>query len=83
MKEIILRASKGVRDKAQGKALVSKQVIGWYATFDIDGNVVDKESELYGQNISGSVLVFPAFKGSTVGSVGLEAACRRPGNRWL
>ena len=71
MKEFVLQASKGVGGKAQGKALVSKKAISWYATFDIGGNVVDKENELYGQNISGTVLVFPGFKGSTVGSMRL------------
>ena len=71
MKEIVLQARKGIGGKAQGKAMVSKKVISWYATFDIDGNVVDKENELYGQNISGTVLVFPSFKGSTVGAIRL------------
>jgi predicted aconitase with swiveling domain len=77
MKEIILNGQKGIGGEAQGKALVSKSVISWYATFDVDGNVVDRENELYGRNIAGSVLVFPSFKGSTVGSVRLyEMAVR-------
>ena len=71
MKETFLKGSKGVGGKAHGRALVTKKVISWYGTFDVDGNVVDKENELYGQNISGSILVFPAFKGSTVGSMRL------------
>ena len=54
-----------------GKALVTKKVICWYSTFDINGNVVDKQSELYGENISGCILVFPSYKGSTVGSTWL------------
>lgn len=32
------------------------------------GNVIDREHELYQQNISGKILVMPSGKGSTVGS---------------
>jgi predicted aconitase with swiveling domain len=77
VKEIVLKGRKGTGGKAEGKALVSKKVICWYTTFDIDGNVVDKESELFGQNISGSILVYPAFKGSTVGSITLYEMAMR------
>ena len=71
VEEIVLKGRKGTGGKAEGRALVTRKVICWYTTFDIDGNVLDRESELFGQNISGCVLVYPAFKGSTVGSITL------------
>jgi uncharacterized protein len=77
VEEIILKGRKGTGGKAEGRALVTRKVICWYTTFDIDGNVVDRESELFGQNISGCVLVYPSFKGSTVGSITLYEMAMR------
>ena len=68
MKEVILRGHKGARGKAEGRAMVSKKAICWLKTVDLNGLVVEKENDLYGKNISGSILVFPTLKGSTSGS---------------
>jgi uncharacterized protein len=53
----------------KGKALVTYMGISFYGGVDPDtGIMVEKDHELYGQSISGSILVFPRGKGSTVGS---------------
>jgi len=55
--------------KAEGIALVSKQPIGFYGGIDAKtGIVIEKGSEIEGENVKGKVLVFPCGKGSTVGS---------------
>ena len=68
MEEIILKGHKGAGGKGEGKAMVSKCDVCWFKTVDSKGNIIDKENELYGQNIAGSIFVFPSFKGSTAGS---------------
>lgn len=55
--------------KAEGEALVSKTPIGFYGGIDSKtGIVIEKGHELEGKNVKGKILVFPAGKGSTVGS---------------
>lgn len=55
--------------KTEGEALVSKEPIGFYGGIDPKtGVVIEKGHELEGQCVKGKVLVFPAGKGSTVGS---------------
>lgn len=52
-----------------GKALVSSQPISFFGGVDPDsGVVVEKGHPLEGKCITGTVLVFPTGKGSTVGS---------------
>ena len=68
MKEIILKGHKGSRGKAEGQAMVSKQAICWLKTIDLNGLVVEKGNNLYGESIAGAILVFPTLKGSTSGS---------------
>ncbi len=54
---------------ARGEALVTSMGISFYGGVDPEtGVVVEREHELEGQSIAGKVLVFPAGKGSTVGS---------------
>ena len=55
--------------RAEGKALVSREPIGFFGNVDPDtGVVVEQGHELEGQCITDMVLVFPTGKGSTVGS---------------
>lgn len=55
--------------RAEGRALVSREPIGFFGNVDPDtGVVVEKGHELEGQCIADMVLVFPTGKGSTVGS---------------
>ncbi len=53
----------------QGEALVSPEPIGFFGGVDAaTGLVIEKGHPLEGQCVAGRVLVFPASKGSTVGS---------------
>jgi hypothetical protein len=54
---------------AEGEALVSAMGISFFGGVDPDtGIVVEKGHDLEGRCVAGRVLVFPAGKGSTVGS---------------
>jgi predicted aconitase with swiveling domain len=54
---------------ASGPAMVTKMAISFLGNVDPrTGIVVDPGHELYGESISGKVLIFPGGKGSTVGS---------------
>ncbi len=55
--------------QARGQALATDQGISFFGGVDPEsGLVVERGHELEGQSIAGKVLVFPAGKGSTVGS---------------
>jgi hypothetical protein len=54
---------------AEGEALVSRMGISFFGGVDPQtGVVVERGHDLEGQCVAGKVLVFPAGKGSTVGS---------------
>ena len=62
---------------AEGLALVSAEPIGFLGGVDPDtGLVVEPGHPLYGQCVTGRVLVFPTGKGSTVGSYTLYRMAR-------
>ena len=55
--------------RAEGAALVSPAPIGFLGGVDPDtGVVIEAGHPLEGQSVAGKILVFPAGKGSTVGS---------------
>lgn len=55
--------------KAEGKAIVTSEPIGFYGGIDIKtGIVIEKDHPLEGKSVTGKILVFPYGKGSTVGS---------------
>jgi predicted aconitase with swiveling domain len=55
--------------QAQGRALVSREPIGFFGGVDPDtGVVVEPGHELEGESVAGKILVFPTGKGSTVSS---------------
>lgn len=55
--------------KAEGTALKSAQPISFFGAIDPKTGVVkDTNHPLFGQSVSGKVLIFPTAKGSTVGS---------------
>ena len=67
-----LNGRKICKGKAQGEALVTTQGISFFGGVDpANGVVTEKGHELEGKSITGKVLVFPAGKGSTVGSYAL------------
>ncbi len=54
---------------ASGPALATNEAISFLGNVNPNtGVVVDPAHELYGQSLSGKVLIFPGGKGSTVGS---------------
>ncbi len=58
--------SKGI---ASGKALISKQRISFLGAVDPKtGIIIDKSLDVYGEEITNRILIFPSGKGSTVGS---------------
>ncbi len=62
---------------AEGVALVSAEPIGFLGGVDPEtGVVVEAGHPLYGQCLTGRVLVFPTGKGSTVGSYTLYRMAR-------
>ncbi|MBU0662651.1 DUF126 domain-containing protein, partial [Candidatus Micrarchaeota archaeon] len=64
-----LKGRKICGGKAGAEAIVSKDGISFYGGVDPDtGIVIEKGHDLEGKSIAGKVLVFPAGKGSTVGS---------------
>lgn len=55
--------------KAEGRALVSRTPISFYGGVDAStGMIIEQGHELEGKSVSGTILVFPRGKGSTVGS---------------
>lgn len=55
---------------AKGPVLVTRQSISfWGCVNPATGRISDKRHELYGNSISGKVLVFPFGKGSSTGSL--------------
>jgi uncharacterized protein len=55
--------------KTKGVAIVSKEPIGFYGSFDLKtGTMIEKGHPLEGKSIKDKILVFPCGKGSTVGS---------------
>jgi len=57
------------RGFAEGEALVSRSRISFLGDVDFrTGEVVAEDLDIYGENVSGKVLVFPGGRGSTVGT---------------
>lgn len=55
--------------RARGEVLRSDEPISFYGAVDPEtGDFVEEGHQLEGENVAGSVLVFPRGKGSTVGS---------------
>jgi hypothetical protein len=69
MTEIILKAHKVAKGKAQGEALVSKSPISFLGSVNPEtGLIVEKGHEMEGRSISDKIFIFPIGKGSTGGS---------------
>lgn len=55
--------------RAEGIALTSSRPISFYGGVDPEtGEIIERGHPLYGNTVSGKILVFPHGKGSTVGS---------------
>jgi len=58
--------------KVRGEALCTSEPLSFYGGFDLTHGVVAEQGHpLCGQGVAGRILVFPAGKGSTVGSYAL------------
>ena len=66
--------SKGI---VEGTAIVSKKPFSFLGGVDEEGNIIDKESDLYGQSLKGKIFVFPYGRGSTVGSYVIYGLAKR------
>lgn len=54
---------------AIGPALVTRDPISFYGGVDPDsGTITDRDHELFGTSVVGTIFIFPRGKGSTVGS---------------
>ncbi len=68
--EIRVRGKTVNRGIFEGEAIVSRRPFGFYRAFDAaTGTVRDRRNELFGEKISGKVLVFPEGRGSTSGAM--------------
>ena len=66
---MILQGRKIYPGQVTGEALATRMGISFFGGVDPEsGVVVEKGHELQGQCIAGKILIFPAGKGSTVGS---------------
>jgi len=66
---VILRGRKVVGGTAEGEALVCRDSVSFYGGVDPDTGIITEPGHAcYGKSITGKVFVFPAGKGSTVGS---------------
>ena len=66
---MILRGRKVVGGTAEGEALVCRDSVSFYGGVDPDTGIITEPGHAcYGKSITGKVFVFPAGKGSTVGS---------------
>ncbi len=69
MAEIILKGHRVSKGRAEGQALVTRMPISFFGGVNPEtGLVADKGHELYGQSLSGKILIFPQEKGSSGGS---------------
>ncbi|AAB99415.1 TPA: DUF126 domain-containing protein [Methanocaldococcus jannaschii] len=66
--------SKGI---IEGIAIVSKKPFSFLGGVDEEGNIIDKDSDLYGQSLKGKIFVFPYGRGSTVGSYVIYGLAKR------
>jgi predicted aconitase with swiveling domain len=67
--ELEIRCHKVSSGRTCGESLVTREPISFLGNINPEtGVVVDPGHELFGQCISGKVLIFPGGKGSTVGS---------------
>ncbi len=69
MAEIILKGHKVTGGRAEGEALVSKELLSFLGGVDPKtGLVTEKGHELEGVCVEGKILVFPSGKGSSSGA---------------
>lgn len=74
MKKIVLHGRKVFGGTAEGEALVTTSSLGGFGTFDLNtGIIVDVNHDLFGQNVSGKILVFKTAQGSSAWTIAHQA----------
>ncbi len=64
-----IRARTISRGRAEGVAVVSEKPVSFLGDVDPEtGDIVDRNSDVFGENISGKIFIFPESRGSTVGT---------------
>jgi len=64
-----IRARVISRGQAEGVAVVSKKPVSFLGDVDPEtGEIVDRNSDVFGENVSGKIFIFPESRGSTVGT---------------
>lgn len=83
MAEVIFKAHRVAKGKAQGEALVCRSPISFFGGVNPEtGLVVERGHELEGVSLSDKILVYPVGKGSSAGSYQLyELACNNKAPR--
>lgn len=67
--EKVIKCRKISKGYVKGEVLVTKDPLSFLGGVDPHtGIIIDQSHELYGEKISGKILVIPSGKGSTVGS---------------
>jgi len=78
MQKVTLKGRRIVEGQCKAKALVSKNPISFLGGVDpTNGKIIDKNHDLCGERIKGTVLCFPHGRGSTVGSYVLYSLSER------
>jgi len=74
LNKIVLHGRKIHGGSAEGEALVTRNSLGGYGTFDLDtGNVIDVNHDLFGKNVKGKILVFRTAQGSSAWTIAYQA----------
>lgn len=69
MQKQVIKCRKISKGHAKGEIIITKDPLSFLGGVDPKtGVVIDPQHELYGEKISGKILVIPSGKGSTVGS---------------
>jgi hypothetical protein len=77
MRKIIVKCRPVLMGVAEGEALVTEQPLCLYDSVDPkSGSIMNRRHELYGENVSGKVLIFPYGIGSTTSSATILEASR-------
>jgi len=77
MKKVIIQCRASFGHIAKGRALITDQPLCLYDSLDPEsGFIINRRHELYGENVSGKILVFPYGIGSSTSSATILEACR-------
>ncbi|MEM3627390.1 MAG: DUF126 domain-containing protein [Candidatus Bathyarchaeia archaeon] len=78
MKKMVIECRAVFGHRAKGRALVTNQPLCLYDSLNPEsGFIINRRHELYGENVSGKILVFPYGIGSSTSSAVILEACRR------